>query len=224
MTVKDRIIQQLKAGVPLTDAQLKSRLKTTHQTINQACRQLEALGILSRSEGSDGYIENRLIEGSVTAMDTSQALGLGGDRLDSNVARGSAFQDLSASVLGAHFGCQFLLEVPIAIGEPAKNHRFDLVSNDGRRVGECKSFTWTGTGNMPGAKITTVNEAVFYLSFLPEDVYRFVVMRRDLRFGHGESLASYYWRTNRHLLRGVSILELHEETGSVADVGQWMSP
>jgi len=223
MTVKDRIIQQLQAGVPLTDAQLTSRLKTTYQTINQACRQLEALGILSRSGGSDGFIENRLIEGSVTAMDADHMSDVVGGRSASNVARGSAFQDLSARVLGARFGCRFRLEVPIAIGDPAKDHRFDLVSDDGCRVGECKSFTWTGTRNMPSAKITTVNEAVFYLSFLPEEVYRFVAMRRALRFGRGESLADHYWRTNRHLLRGVKVLEIDEETGSVADVGQRIS-
>ena len=72
---------------------------------------------------------------------------------------------------------------------------------------------------MPSAKITTVNEAVFYLSFVPTEVHRFVVMRRDMRPGGGESLASYYWRTNRHLLGGVEILEIDVETGAVEVIG-----
>ena len=72
---------------------------------------------------------------------------------------------------------------------------------------------------MPSAKITTVNEAVFYLSFVPAEAYRFVVMRRDVRPGGGESLAAYYWRTNRHLLGGVDVIEIDAESAEVEVIG-----
>lgn len=217
MTHKQNIIQQLKAGVPLTDAQLKARLKTTHQTINQACRQLEAAGLISRSEGPDGYIVNRPVDG--VARPAASIIEASIVPQQSHVERGTAFQELAGRVLGARFGCTFRLEEMIAIGSPAKNHRFDLVSTDRQFVGECKSFSWTSGGNMPSAKITTVNEAVFYLSLLSTESYRFVTMRRDIRPGSGESLASYYWRTNRHLLGGVDILEIDAESGAVEVIG-----
>lgn len=140
--------------------------------------------------------------------------------VESNVASGAAFQALAARVMGEHLGCSFRLEVPLAIGSPAKNHRFDLVSADGRFVGECKSFTWTATGKMPSAKITTMNEAVFYLSFLPDRVMRFLVVKRDLRHGHGESLADYFWRTNRHLLAGVRVYEIDLSTLDLREIGR----
>ena len=114
MTHKQSIIQQLKAGVPLTDAQLKSRLKTTHQTINQACRQLEAAGLITPGEGPDGYIVNRPVDGAeqpvVFALETRAVL------RQSHVERGTAFQELAGRVLGALFGCTFRLEDALAIG------------------------------------------------------------------------------------------------------------
>ncbi len=71
------------------------------------------------------------------------------------------------------------MDAPIPIGRPAKGHRFDLVSEDGRYVGECKNYSWTEGGNVPSAKMGFINEAVFYLSWLPKSASRFVVMRRD---------------------------------------------
>ena len=54
------------------------------------------------------------------------------------------------------------LEVPIAIENPAKLHKFDLVDSSRKTVVECKCYTWTETGNIPSAKMRSVNEAAFY--------------------------------------------------------------
>ena len=114
MTHKQSIIQQLKAGDPLTDAQLKSRLKATHQTINQACRQLEAAGLITRGEGPDGHIVNRLVHGAEQPV--GFALETRAIPRQSHVERGAAFQQLAAHILSARFGCMFRLEEALSMG------------------------------------------------------------------------------------------------------------
>ncbi len=90
-----------------------------------------------------------------------------GNRNSLNTGKGRSFQELSSRMISRHFDTTFGLDVSIPIGNPPKEHRFDLVSKDVRYVGECKNYSWTETGNMPSAKMGFVNEAVFYLTFLP---------------------------------------------------------
>ena len=137
-----------------------------------------------------------------------------------NLRRGREFQELAARELSRAWNTDLELEVPFLIGNPPKSHKFDMASRDRRFVGEAKNFTWTETGNMPSAKIGFVNQAVFYLSFLPSDLKRFVVMPRDIRHGKGEALADYYYRTYRHLLNGVFIVEVDPSTHTVRVLGE----
>jgi len=137
-----------------------------------------------------------------------------------NPARGKAFQQAAARILSRHFGTEFEMECPIEIGDPPKEHRFDLVSRDGRYVAECKSHTWTKSGNVPSAKMGFCNQAVLYLSFLPKTVCRLIVMRRDVHPGRDESLAEYYYRTYRYLLRGVLVVELDVGSEEVTELGR----
>ena len=125
-----------------------------------------------------------------------------------NPRRGKEFQELAASVLAEYWGVPFDLEVPFKIGHPPKSHRFDMASTNRKFVGEAKNFSWTESGNMPSAKMAFMNQAVFYLSHLPADITRFVVMPRDIRPRTGEPLADYYHRTYRHLLNGVLVIEI----------------
>ena len=147
-----------------------------------------------------------------------------------NPAKGKAFQTKAATVLGDYFRVGFELDQALPIGQPAKLHKFDLVSEDRCYVGECKNYGWTRGGNMPSAKMAFVNEAVLYLKHLSRRITRFVVMRRDLRWDGKETLAQYYERTYRHLLGGVMILEVDFRTGALqmvttevgkAGVGKW---
>ena len=137
-----------------------------------------------------------------------------------NAQRGREFQKLVAKVLGRHWNVVFDLEVPFPIGNPPKEHKFDLASTDRKFVGESKNYTWTETGNMPSAKMAFVNEAVFYLSHLPPDIVRFVVMPRDIRPRTKEALADYYYRTYRHLLNGVLVIEVDTSNQNVRILGQ----
>lgn len=129
-------------------------------------------------------------------------------RNSDNPRRGKEFQELAASVLAEYWGVLFDLEVPFEIGRPPKSHRFDMASTDRKYVGEAKNFSWTKSAKTPSAKMAFMNQAVFYLSHLASDVTRFVVMPRDIRPRTGEALADYYYRTYRHLLNGVLVIEI----------------
>jgi hypothetical protein len=136
-----------------------------------------------------------------------------------NTGKGRDFQKLAAEILSSYFNIGFRIEYPIPIGNPPKEHKFDLVSDDRRYVGESKNYSWTEGGNVPSAKMGFINEAVFYLQHIPENIKRFVVLRRDVDEKHRESLADFYYRTNRHLLNGIFIVEIDVKTKTVRTLG-----
>lgn len=105
----------------------------------------------------------------------------------------------------------------IDIGNPPKPHRFDVVSCDNSIIAECKCYTWTETGNIPSAKMGFVNEAVFYLSFITmADIY--IVMKKSIHPKRTETLAEYYFRTNKHLLGRTRVLEYDEELKTMREI------
>lgn len=114
----------------------------------------------------------------------------------------------------------FELEREIAIGRPAKLHSFDISSLNENIVIECKCYTWTETGNIPSAKMGFVNEAAFYLAFLPDNTERIIVMLHAEHVKRKETLAEYYFRTNRHLLGKIKIYEFDLQTKEMRFVGQ----
>lgn len=132
-----------------------------------------------------------------------------------NTEKGRDFQKLAVVMLGDQFRVRFNIEQPIPIGNPPKNHKFDLVSEDQQYIGESKNYSWTEGGNVPSAKLGFINEAVFYLQHVNKDKKRFIVMRRDVDDKHSESLAEYYFRTYKHLLNGVFIIEIDVLTKSM---------
>ncbi len=64
----------------------------------------------------------------------------------------------------------------------------------------------------------STNEAVFFLAFLPHEIKRFVVLRRDTHQKRNESLAEYYYRTYQHLLNGISIIEIDVDLGTLRKI------
>jgi len=134
-----------------------------------------------------------------------------------NPGKGRDFQELAAQLISERLGLRFLLDHPLAIGEPTKLHRFDLVSEDQLHVGECKNYSWTESGNMPSAKMAFLNEAVLLLSHLPPTTNKFIAMRLDTHPRRRESLVQYYLRTYRHLLRGVTLFEIDPVAGTIEE-------
>ena len=101
--------------------------------------------------------------------------------------------------------------VPIGISTKTKPHAFDLGCDKQKVLVECKSHRWTAGHNIPSAKLTVWNEAMYYFLAAPQEYRKILFVLRDLRNGAGESLAKYYIRTNNHLIpSGVEIWEYDE--------------
>lgn len=132
---------------------------------------------------------------------------------------GKAFQIAVKGWFEKHYNIVFDLERKISIGNPPKLHSFDISDFDEKLVIECKCYTWTETGNVPSAKMGFTNEAAFYLSFLPKETEKFIVMLRAEHAKRSETLAEYYFRTNRHLLGNINLLEYDMHTGEMFLVG-----
>ena len=105
--------------------------------------------------------------------------------------------------------------VPVGIGSKTKPHNFDLGCEEQKILVECKSHRWTSGGNVPSAKVTVWNEAMYYFVAAPCRYRCLWFVLRDYSPKRKETLAEYYHRTYRHLIPSkVEILEFDEETGS----------
>ena len=82
-------------------------------------------------------------------------------------------------------------------------HEFDLVSEDGTVVGECKFYKWTRSGNYPQGKISTANEALFYLSRVNAKE-KFLVLKEDVSL-RGKSLPEVYVSRSSGLMDDVEV-------------------
>ncbi len=128
---------------------------------------------------------------------------------------GATFQKQVALWFEKEYSKAFLMEKGIEIGNPGKEHRFDIIAEDGSIAIECKCYTWTASGNVPSAKMGFVNEAAFYLSFLPDKFEKYIVMSKSSFPGKKETLAEYYYRINKHLLGSTRVAEYDTETGEM---------
>lgn len=130
-----------------------------------------------------------------------------------NSGVGRAFED----EVRAHFArlgiiLQRNLAVSVGVSQTKKPHRFDLGSEQPPILVECKSHTWTSGGNMPSAKMTVWNEAMYYFHVAPPEYRKALFVLKHERAG--QSLAAYYLRTHGHLVPdGVEVWELDSETG-----------
>lgn len=133
----------------------------------------------------------------------------------SNYVIGKEFEDLSCKVLTEQFNTKLRDEfASIKIGtNEEKEHDFDLASADQSIVVECKAYTWTEGDNTPSGKISTFNEAVYFLSFLPKDTIKILCIKKAYNSKKGKTLAEYYVSQYGHILGDVIILEISDEEG-----------
>lgn len=187
--------------------------------------QMEAKGVIALLTGAfraehfcDGALLNFLENGSILRwLKRLQEIDT---RNSANPARGAAFQKSVQRWFQMHYGRAFELEKKLAIGAPAKLHKFDLVDENDTVAIECKRYTWTETGNVPSAKMIACNEAVFFLSFLPACYETFLVMLRSEHPHREETLAEHYFRMNRHLLGRTKVAEYDPETDELRVIDQ----
>ncbi len=129
----------------------------------------------------------------------------------SNTQAGSDFE-IAARTFFSQQGISLVknFSVPVGVGEAKKMHRFDLGSENPRVLVECKSHTWTQGGDMPSAKMTAWNEAMYYFHIAPANYRKiFFVLKHSRR---EQSLAAYYLRTHGHLVPdGVELWEFDLE-------------
>jgi hypothetical protein len=101
--------------------------------------------------------------------------------------------------------------IPIGVESLKKEHAFDLGSNSKKIIVECKSHKWTTGDNVPSAKLTVWNEAMYYFQLAPKDYRKIFFVLRDYSAKRKETLAEYYVRNYGHLIpSGVEILEYDE--------------
>lgn len=139
----------------------------------------------------------------------------------SNAHVGRTFEELARGFLSTHgLRLQINFTIEVGVGTVRKSHAFDLGSDEPKVLVECKSHRWTAGGNVPSAKLTVWNEAMYYFHVAPDSYRKIMFVLRDLRHGDGESLAHYYLRTYAHLVpAGIEFWEYDEAVGGAERVG-----
>ena len=124
---------------------------------------------------------------------------------------GKDFESVVKEWFEKEYNQPFELYKKIKIGNPPEEHSFDISNKNASIVAECKCYTWTKTGNIPSAKMACLNEAVFYLSFLPKETKKYIVMQKTTHKKREETLAEHYYRRYGHMLNDIIILEYNAE-------------
>jgi len=125
-----------------------------------------------------------------------------------NAGVGRSFEQLARRFFLEREGIHLIPNFSVSVGviERKKAHRFDLGSSAPAILVECESHTWTQGGNMPSAKMTVWNEAMYYFHVAPAEYRKIMFVLKHRRAGL--SLASYYLRTHGHMVpAGVEIWE-----------------
>lgn len=138
----------------------------------------------------------------------------------SNAHVGSAFEEvvrLSFATQGIILSRNFAVQVG-ASGHK-KSRKFDLGSASPPILVECKSHRWTTGGNIPSAKITVWNEAMYYFHVAPKEYRKLLVVSKDFSASRKATLAAYYVQTCGHLIPDdVEIWEFDEIASALVPI------
>jgi hypothetical protein len=105
------------------------------------------------------------------------------------------------------------ISIEIGIEGKKKAHNFDLGNPISKIIVECKSHTWTESENIPSAKITTWNQAMYYFYAAPKGYRKIFIVLKHYSKKHKQTLAAYYLRLNDHLIPSdVEFWEYDEDT------------
>ncbi len=103
----------------------------------------------------------------------------------------SEFERLAGRVMSRHFG------VPLRHGNlPGVPKEFDLVSSDGRVVGDAKYYALVRGVNLPPAKFSTIAEHVWLLE-------KTLAEHRFLVFGNQREVPLLWLKRYGHLVKNV---------------------
>lgn len=132
----------------------------------------------------------------------------------SNAHVGREFENLAQEVLALEgVVLEKNFKVLVGLAGQKKVHAFDLGCEKQKILVECKSHRWTAPNdNVPSAKLTVWNEAMYYFLVAPPGFRKIMFVLRHLSGKRGETLAEYYIRTYKHLIPDdVEIWEYDEE-------------
>lgn len=139
----------------------------------------------------------------------------------SNAHVGRDFE-LSAQSFFSNEGLSLALniKIPVGVGATKKDHAFDLGCLDEKVLVECKSHKWTAPNdNVPSAKLTVWNEAMYYFLVTSPSYRKIMFVLRDYSEKRKETLAEYYIRTYSHLIpEGVELWEYDESKMSAVQI------
>lgn len=111
------------------------------------------------------------------------------------------------------------VKIPVGVGPKKKDHAFDLGCLKNNVIVECKSHKWTSGGNVPSAKLTVWNEAMYYFLAAPKGFRKIMFVLRDFSDKRNETLAEYYLRTYNHLIpEDVEFWEYNESTSKAVQL------
>lgn len=132
---------------------------------------------------------------------------------ESNAHVGRDFEEKIQIYFGEQ-GLSLSYGVTVPIGVTGKKHHsFDLGSIDSKILVECKAHRWTEGGNVPSAKLTVWNEAMFFFYVAPPGYRKLLVVLHDFSSKRNETLGEYYVRTYSHLIpEDVEVWE-YDESG-----------
>ncbi len=122
------------------------------------------------------------------------------------------FENLTLEFFTKNENLQLIMPFPISVGfgTSQKIHKFDLGSENPQIIIECKSHTWTKSGNIPSAKMSVWNEAMLYFAVAPLTYRKILVVKKSVL--DSQSLANYYIKTHGHLIPpGVEIWEFDDD-------------
>ena len=109
------------------------------------------------------------------------------------------------------------ISLPVGVESLTKEHSFDLGCSNPKVIIECKSHRWTSGKNVPSAKLTIWNEAMYYFLLAPKGYRTILFVLRDYSQKRQETLAEYYIRTYRHLIpNSVELWEYNEDKRSAS--------
>ena len=107
------------------------------------------------------------------------------------------------------------VSVSIGVDGKSKPHNFDLGSIDQKIIVECKSHTWTATENVPSAKLTTRDQAMYFFYATQGEFRKIFVVLKHISPKRNETLCDYYIRTHKHLIpNDVEVWEFDESNNT----------
>ena len=138
---------------------------------------------------------------------------------DSNTKVGRDFE-AEAQAFFAQQGLHLTPGVTVEIGiNGRKAHDFDLGDKQEKVLVECKAHTWTEGGNVPSAKMTAWNQAMYFFHAAPSGYRKILFVLRDFSQRRNESLGAYYIRTNPHLIPAdVEVWEFDQRRGTAKKI------